>query len=302
MKFGQWYQYRRHKLHIDWSTQPAIDFFRLESEAAGKRLGALPKSVTVEPVRIDGIRAEWLKPTQETSDQVMLFFHGGGYVAGSCDTHRIGVAKMVKYTQTRALLFDYRLAPENPYPAALEDAIAAYQWLLDQGISAERIVFAGDSAGGGLCLATLLALKQRKIAQPTAVVVFSPWTDLTGNSDSIARNQNKCLIPRGSLQAFSQHYAAQHETNLPLISPLFGELQGLPRMLIFVGGDEVLLDDAVQFSEKARSAGVEVTLVVAKGLFHCYPYMAPLFPEARRAVEQMREFIRDNKMLGAGLA
>jgi len=218
--------------------------------------------------------------------------HGGGYVSGSCSDHRIHVAKFVKGSGVGALLFEYSLAPEHPYPAAVDDSVEAYRWLLAQGISASQIVFAGDSAGGGLCLAVLLALRDRGFPLPAAAVALSPWTDLACTGESYRTNAKTCLSPEGTWTAFSKHYVGDHDPCLPWISPLYGDLHGLPPMLLYVGEDEILRDDSIRFTEKAKGAGVDVTLRVGQGMFHCFPVCASLFPEATLAMDEICAFIK----------
>jgi acetyl esterase/lipase len=289
-------RFRLTKETIGWNTTEAILRFRQECESGAKRFGKTPAGIQVIPMTIDGLPAEWILPAHATRDKVIFFVHGGGYVSGSCADHRIHVSKFVSGTNIGALLFEYRLAPEHPYPAALDDSVTAYRWLLAQGVPARNIVFAGDSAGGGLCFALLLALKERGIPLPAAAVALSPWTDLTCSGESYQRNAHKCLSPKGTWTAFSKHYVGDHVPGLPWISPLYGDLHGLPPVLIYVGSDEILRDDAVCFAEKARAAGVDVTLREGKGLFHCYPVCAPLFPEATHAMEEMCAFIRMHLM------
>jgi epsilon-lactone hydrolase len=163
---------------------------------------------------------------------------------------------------------------------------------LAQETSPANIVFAGDSAGGGLCLAALLAIREQGLPLPAAAVALSPWTDLKCTGESYHSNARKCLSPMGTWTAFSQHYIGDRDPCLPWISPLYGDLQALPPMLIYVGGDEILLDDSLRFAEKAKAAGVNVTLRVGKGLFHCYPVCAPLFPEATEAMDEICAFIK----------
>ena len=277
---------------VDWHKKAAIIRFREQCEEGAQRFGKLPAGIEIVPVTINGLTAEWILPPGATKDKVIFFVHGGGYVSGSCSDHRIHVSKFVEGSKIGALLFEYRLAPEHPYPAALDDSVAAYRWLLDQGVSPANVVFAGDSAGGGLCLATLLALRDQGIPLPAAAVALSPWTDLTCAGESYHTNAQKCLSPTGTWTAFSQHYARDHDLSLPWISPLYGNLQGLPPILLYVGGDEILLDDSVQFAEKAKAAGVDVTLKVGQGLFHYFPVCAPLFPEATQAMAEICTFIR----------
>ena len=296
MKHRHWLRFRLTKETIDWNNKESILQFRKECEDGAKRFGKIPAGIDVIPMTIDGLPAEWILPSNATKDKVIFFVHGGGYVSGSCADHRIHVSKFVKGTNIGALLFEYRLAPEHSYPAALDDAVTAYRWLLAHGVSSSSIVFSGDSAGGGLCLALLLALKDHGIPLPAAAVALSPWTDLKCSGESYQRNANKCLSPEGTWTAFSKHYVGDHDPGMPWISPLYGNLHGLPPVLIYVGSDEILRDDSVRFAEKAKAAGVDVTLREGKGLFHCYPVCAPLFPEATHAMEEICTFIRMHVM------
>jgi len=280
---------------VDWTKKEAILSFREQVEKGAERFGSLPEEIKIEGVDIEGLYAEWLLPEGAEKDKVILYFHGGGYVSGTCRSHRSITAKFVKETGLATLLFEYRLAPENPFPAALEDALKAYQYLLDKEIEAEDIVFLGDSAGGGLCLATLLALRDKGIPLPAAACAYSPVTDFlcTGNSHQTKRKI--CLSPEGMAEALGKHYAGEEDLDLPYISPLYGELDGLPPLLLYAGGEETLLDDAVMFTEKAKAEGADIRLVIGEGLFHCYPATAPMFPEATAALEDICRFLC-NKM------
>lgn len=281
----------KRRAHFDWDT-PIADF-RAQVETTPGLFGRLPDQIEVTPVTIDTIYAEWIRPTQGAKDTVILYFHGGGYVSGTCQAHRTHVAKVVQGSGIGALLFAYRLAPEHPFPAAVEDSVAAYRWLLTQGISPARISFMGDSAGGGLCLATLLALKDQGIALPAAAVALSPWTDLKCTGESYrTKLAADPLTPTESWTVFSHYYVQDSDPGNPWISPLYGALDGLPPLLIYVGENEVLYDDSTRFATKAEDAGVAVTLRVGEGLFHCYPICAPLFPEATQAMEEISTFIQ----------
>lgn len=277
---------------IDWSQYEAILSFRQEVETGAGKFGKLPEGIEVSSVHIDRLYAEWILPTGTTKDKIILYFHGGGYVSGTCNSHRAITAKFVKGSKIGALLFEYRLAPEHPYPAALEDSLAAYRWLLDQGIAPSNIVFVGDSAGGGLCLAALLALRDQGIPLPAAAVAYSPVTDFTCSGDSYRTKAKICLSPEGMATALAKHYAGDEELDLPYISPLHGDPQGLPPLLIYAGEDETLCDDSIRFAAKAKTAGVNVTLKIGEGMFHCYPAMAPLFPEAAQAMKEICAFIK----------
>lgn len=285
-------RFRLKKETIDWNTYEAILHFRQQVEAGAGRFGKLPAGIEVSPVTIDGIPAEWILPPQAIKEKIIMYFHGGGYVSGTCRAHRSIAAKFVKCSEIGALLFEYRLAPEHPYPAALDDSVTMYRWLLAQDIASSNIVFLGDSAGGGLCLATLLALRDQGIPLPAAAVAYSPVTDYKCTGESYRTKAKVCLSPEGMAPALAKHYAGDKDPDLPYISPLYGELQGLPPLLIYAGEDETLLDDSTRFSEKAKAAGVDVTLRVGKGMFHCYPAMAPLFPEATLAMDEICAFIK----------
>lgn len=275
---------------IDWNTP--IPALRQQAEKIAKLIAKMPATIEVAPVAIEELSAEWIRPHEATKDEAILYVHGGGYALGSCQGHRSIVAKFVKGSGIGALLFDYRLAPENPFPAAIDDSVAAYRWLLSEGISSSRIAIVGDSAGGGLCLATLIALKDQGIPLPAAAVAVSPWTDLKCTGESYRIKDKDPLTPEGSWAIFSNYYVRDNDPCLPWISPLYGDLQGLPPMLIYVGEDEVLLDDSIRFAEKAKNSGVDVTLRVGEGMVHCFPVLAPLFPEARQAMDEICAFIK----------
>jgi monoterpene epsilon-lactone hydrolase len=287
LKHRHWFRFRLKRETIDWNT--SIPALRQRAERSARRLGRVPAGLEVTTATMPGLSAEWIRPSAFPNDRAMLYFHGGGYVMGSSRSHRGFVAKFVAGSGIAALVFDYRLAPEHPFPAALDDSLTAYRWLLAQGFSPARIVFVGDSAGGGLCLATLLAIRDAELPMPAAAAVLSPWTDLKNTGNSYTRRDP--LAPDGSWHVYSTYYVGDNDPTLPLISPLYGDLAGLPRLLIYVGEDESMLDDSVRFAEKARTAGVDVTLYVGQGMVHCYPALSPLFPEAKAAMEDICAFL-----------
>jgi acetyl esterase/lipase len=227
-----------------------------------------------------------------TKAKVILYTVGGGYVSGSCQDHRAMVAKITKGSGVATLLFDHRLAPEDPFPAALEDAVTAYCWLLTEGVSPSNIMIVGESAGGGLCLATLLALRDQGVPLPAAAVAVSPWTDLALTGDSYRTKLKASIDPPGMSVVCSKYYVGENDPRLPWVSPLYGDLRGLPPIFICVGTNETMLDDSIRIAEKARAAGVDVTLRVWEGMIHCFPLMAPLFPEATRALDEICAFIK----------
>lgn len=270
----------------------SIADFRNLCEKGASRYARIPKEITVKPQLIEGIKSEWLIPDGADPEKVILYVHGGGYVAGSCNDHRGFVSKFAKNTGVTNLTYEYRLAPENPYPAALDDSVKIYQWILSEGFKPENILIAGESAGGGLCLAILLALKERHIALPAAAVAISPWTDLTCSSDSYRTKNKVSLAPLNSWTVFSKHYTGDNQVTSPLISPLFGDLKGLPPIFINSGVDDELYEDGERFYLKARSAGVDITFRPGAGMVHCYPLLAPMFKEATEAMDEIVDFIK----------
>ena len=275
---------------FDFNT--SIAGFREQCEKGATRYAKILKEITIKEQTIEGIKSEWLIPNGANSGKVILYVHGGGYVSGSCSDHRAFVSKFAQNTGVTNLVYEYRLAPENPFPAALEDSVKIYEWVLSLGFESENILLAGESAGGGLCLAILLALKARNIALPVAAVAISPWTDLTCSSDSYRTKNKVSLAPLNSWTVFSKYYIGDNEPTNPLISPLFGDLKGLPPILINSGVDDELFDDGEKFYFKAKRAGVDITFRPGIGMVHCYPLLAPMFKEATEAMDEIVGFIR----------
>jgi acetyl esterase/lipase len=277
----------------EWDFNTSIPEFRMRCEMGAARTAPIPEEITISSVDMDGLKAEWARPKDTAADTPVVFYtHGGGYVSGSCSDHRSYIAKLAKWSGMAVLLFEYRLAPEYPFPASMEDTLTAYRWLLKQGADPKKVVIFGESAGGGLCLATLLALKEKGLPLPAAGVALSPWTDLTLSGESYRTNIRRCISPKNMALVCSKYYVADNDLKNPLISPLFGDLHGLPPLLINVGDDETMRDDSTRFAEKARAAGVDVKLRVEKGMGHCYPLMAPLFPEATEALQEICQFMQ----------
>jgi acetyl esterase/lipase len=212
---------------------------------------------------------------------------------GSVRTHQAVISRIARASQARALALDYRLAPENPFPAAVEDSVAAYRWMLGQGFRPEQIVVCGDSAGGGLALALLLALREQGISLPAAAVALSPWTDLAATGTSVAANDGRDpLVPAEDLPLMAAQYLAGEDPRTPLASPLYAEFKGLPPLLIQVGTAEVLLDDGVRVAERARAAGVVVELELWEEMIHGWQLFAVILPEAVQAIESVGRFVR----------
>jgi len=255
------------------------------------RFFRLPKGMQYQPVDANGVPAGWFIPGQ-AADGVILYLHGGAYALGSVNAHREFLARLTKAIGKRILAIDYRLAPEHPYPAALEDAVTAYRWLLEQGTAPVQIIIAGDSAGGGLTLAVLLALRDDGQPLPAGAVCISPWTDLALAGDSMQEKADvELVLDRDSLAMFAALYAGDEPLTNPLISPLYADLTGLPPLLIQVGSDEILLDDSLRFAQKAEAASVEVKLTVWEGMFHVF-HMFPFFSETAEAMAQIAEFVQ----------
>ncbi len=232
-------------------------------------------------------------PYAEPSAPVLLYLHGGGYIACSAETHRPLAASLVRRIHGRAFVPNYRLAPEHPYPAALDDAQTAYRYLTEtRGIDATRIVIAGDSAGGGLAIALVLALRDRGFTMPAAVVAFSPWTDLAVTGHSLDENTDRCAMFAGdTIRRASRFYRGNADPTLPYLSPLYGEYAGFPPLLIHASQDEVLRDDATRVVERARAAGVNVEFRLWRGVPHVWQFFPAILPEASESLCDVGRFI-----------
>jgi acetyl esterase/lipase len=253
----------------------------------------VPADVRCEPIRIGSIPAEWLRPDGSSRDGAILYLHGGGYSIGSIKTHRALIASIARESGLQALAIDYRLAPECPFPAAVEDATSAYRWLLDQGIAPQRLAIAGDSAGGGLTVATLVALRDEKMRLPAAAACLSPWVDLEGIGTSMTeRAARDPIIQKEGLLRFAAAYLGSTHCRTALAAPLYADLSGLPPLLIQVGEAETLYDDAIRLAERAQKAGVDVTLAPWPEMIHVWQVFAPMLPEGRQAIEEIGKFIR----------
>lgn len=257
----------------------------------------VPKWATVTPVALGGIPGENVEGEQP-GDVALLYLHGGGYFGCSAKSHRPITCTFAR-AGFRVYAPDYRLAPENPFPAALEDAKAAYHGLRGLGFPAGKIVVGGESAGGGLTLALLLALREDGSELPAAAILFSPWTDLAATGDSIQRNSKRCaMFDGGDIAVTALNYVGSADPRNPLVSPLYGDLRGLPPMVIHVGADEVLLDDSTRLAEKARAAGVTVDLKIWPVVPHAWQLAPHRIPEALESLREAAGFAR--KHAGAG--
>lgn len=266
--------------------------FRAECEKGATRFGKLPNGVVTRQERIGGTLAEWIIPENASQDKLIFYVHGGGYVSGSCNDHRVIVSKVSKRFGITTLLYEYGVAPENPFPAGLNDSLNVYQAVLEKGFKPGNIVAMGESAGGGLCLALLLALKDKKLPLPRAAVAISPWTDLSCSNESFRTKGKVSLAPPNCWNVFSHYYVGKHDVRNPYISPLFGDLKGLPPLFINAGNSDEMIDDGYLFYQKAKQAGVQVTFKEGEGMIHCYPLLAPMFREATMAMNEMADFVK----------
>lgn len=259
---------------------------------ASTGLMPLPEDVVYTPVQIDGVDAEWSEAPEVAVDRVILYFHGGGYTIGSIATHRQVVADLSRAAGVRVLSLAYRLGPENPHPAAVEDAVSAYRFLLSLELQPGHIAFAGDSAGGGLTVAALIAVRDAGLPSPAAGVCISPWLDLTQSGESYqTRAAEDPLVSKSMLDLMSAAYLDGQDPRQPTASPLFAKLEGLPPILIQVGTAEVLLDDSLRFAEAGKAAGVDVELQVWEDMIHVWHCFAALIPQGGEAIAKIAEYL-----------
>ncbi len=290
-------------LELLWKNYPGPSTYEKMKDKAGKMrdnfarmmapFAVISDDITVTPVNAGNIPAEWVAAPGVDQHRTLLYLHGGGYVMGSPATHRGLVAGLSRAAHCRVLALDYRLAPENPYPAAVEDACATYRWLLAEGFAPHNIALAGDSAGGGLTLAALLVLRDAGEPMPGAAVPISPWTDMQATGDSMRSNvKNDPMVEPGGLMGMAKMYLGNADPTQPTAAPLHGNFAGLPPLLIQVGALETLLDDATRVADKTRAADVDVTLEVWPEMVHVWHLFAPMLPEGRDAILRIGEFLK----------
>ena len=276
----------------DFSAPPAEVRAVFENLLAGM---PVPDGATYSATTLGGVPALECRHGGDTSRGTLLYFHGGGYVAGSAQGYRALPTMLARAANLAALAIDYRLAPEAPFPAAIDDGVAAYLALLASGVAADRIILAGDSAGGGLVAATLLKLRDGGHPLPAAAVLLSPWVDLAGEGASFEGKaaQDPSLTPAG-LRAGAQHYLAGADPKNPLASPIYADLSGLPPLLIQVGSAEILLDDAVRLAGAAGAAGTTVRLEIWAEMVHVWQSFAFMLPEGAAAIADAAVFINSH--------
>jgi acetyl esterase/lipase len=249
--------------------------------------------IGVEAVTVAGRSAEWLRAPGAQAERAILYLHGGGYVMGSPNTHRSLGGEVSRAAQAGVLMLDYRLGPEEPFPAAVEDGVAAYQWLLEHGFTPKNLAIAGDSAGGGLAAATLVSARDHKLALPAAAVCISPWSDMTCSNESYQTRAEADPMIGPDIGKMVDLYLQGKDVKDPYASPNFADLRSLPPLLIHVGRDEVLLDDAIKLDQKARADGVDSTLEIWEDMIHVWHAFHPMLPEGRDGIVRVGEFLRE---------
>jgi monoterpene epsilon-lactone hydrolase len=274
-------------LRAKLAARPRSDDYRQrrrDIDARGREYG-LAADVAVEPTSANGVKAEWTVTPGADRDAALLYLHGGGYVIGSLDSHRHLVAEAGRALGTAALALDYRLAPEHPFPAAVEDALAGYRYLLARGIAPLRVVIAGDSAGGGLVVAAMLAIRDAGLAQPGAGWCISPWVDM----EAIGETMNSLadvdpMVQKAGLLDMAKLYLNGTDPRSPLAAPIYADLKGLAPLVIQVGAAETLLDDAIRLARAAGLADLPVDLQIWPEMVHVWPLFHPELDAGRRAL------------------
>lgn len=272
---------------------PTIEEMRAAADRFWGNLTPLAEDVRCEAVDAGGVPGEWISTPEAIGEKVLYYLHGGGYVMCSVNICREMISRLARAAGARALAINYRLAPEDPFPAAVEDATAAYRWLLSTGVDPARLVIAGDSAGGGLTVATLLALRDVDEPLPAAGICISPWVDMEGLGESMNTKAGvDPMVARDGIADMGKFYLGGADPRTPLVAPIYADLRGLPPLLIQVGTAEVLLDDSTRLAERAKSAGVDVILETWEDMIHVWHSFAAILPEGQQAIDCIGEFIR----------
>ena len=275
-----------------YSEKKTVDQLRKETENAGALI-PLPTNTKYKNIKVGNIEAEWITCGDFDDNKILLFMHGGGYYRGSVAASRAVVARISKEAKVKCLSINYRLAPEHPFPAAIDDTFSSYKWLLNNGINPKNIIVSGQSAGGGLCLAMLLKVKENNVSQPLGAVALSPWTDLSQSGGTMIKNAHiDPIINKKYLDRFANLYFPKNYEMSNLASPIIGELSGLPDLLIQVGSNETMLDDSKLFYEKAKKANVNAKLEIWEDMFHGWHSNAHILKDAEDAIINIGKFCR----------
>ncbi|MEH2625272.1 monoterpene epsilon-lactone hydrolase [Bradyrhizobium sp. AZCC 1719] len=284
-------------VYRSWNRDTPVAQMRRDWDAA---FAGNVTGVHCEALSIGGISGEWIVPAHAPSAKAVLYFHGGGFRIGSVASHRGLIAQIAEASGCRVLAIDYRLAPEHRFPAALDDALSAWRWLLDHGLKPADIALAGDSAGGNLALALMCSLRDRGLPLPAASALMSPWTDLTATGASYEnRAEVDPIHQRAMILALAKNYLGQQgDPRDPLASPLHADLSGLPSLLIQVGDRETVRDDSTMLADKARAAGVDVGLEVWDGMIHVFQMFSEI-PQGQQAIGSLARFLRQHLHISA---
>jgi monoterpene epsilon-lactone hydrolase len=282
-------------LRAKLASRPRSDDYRERRKDmdAGFSQYGIARDVTVEPAMANGVRAEWTSTPQDDRDAALLYVHGGGYVIGSLNSHRHLVSEAGRAARAWALALDYRLAPEHPFPAAVEDAVSGYRYLLSRGVRPARIAIAGDSAGGGLVVAAMLAIRDAGLAQPACGWCISPWVDMEGIGETMSSKEAADpMVQKAGLLDMARLYLGGADPRSPLAAPIYADLTGLAPLLIQVGAAETLLDDAVRLAKVAGAADVRVDLQIWPEMVHVWHIFHPELKAGRRAIEEGGAIVR----------
>jgi epsilon-lactone hydrolase len=284
---------RIRRIYRGWNRDTSVAQMRLDWDTAFQ---ADIAPISHQRVSVAGVDGEWIAGSHAPHDKAILYFHGGGFRLGSVSSHRELIARIAGASGYRVLAINYRLAPEHRFPAPLEDAIAAYGWMLDQGLRPDNIAFAGDSAGGNLALTAMLGLRQRGLPLPAAGVLMSPWTDLAATGETyVSRADADPIHQRPMIAALAKNYLGEGgDPRDPRVSPLYADLTGLPPLLIQVGTEEVLLDDSLRLNHRAREQGVSTTLEVWDEMIHVWHFFHPQLQEGREAIGRVGDYVREH--------
>jgi monoterpene epsilon-lactone hydrolase len=289
---------RIRSVYRSWNRDTTVAQMRGDWDAA---FAGSVAGVTCERVSAGGVDGEWISAATAPEDKAVLYFHGGGFRIGSVASHRELVSQIALASGCRVLAINYRLAPEHRFPAALEDTLMAYDWMLGRGLKPANIAFAGDSAGGNLVLAAMVSLRERALPLPAAGVLMSPWTDLAATGASyVSRADADPIHQRAMILALARNYLGkQGDPCDPLVSPLFADLRNLPPLLIQAGDRETVLDDSIMLADKARAAGVDVQLEVWDGMIHVFQMFGAELPEAHQAIASITRFLNRHLHINA---
>ncbi|MFT5208641.1 MAG: monoterpene epsilon-lactone hydrolase [Flavobacterium sp.] len=282
-------------LKKQFDTIEDVVSFRQKMTEAGSLGGDTPDRINIVPQVLNGVPCEWVTTEKTDQNQVLLYLHGGGYVFGSPESHRDLAWRLADESGMRVLMVDYRLAPENPFPAALDDTTQCYRWLLDEGFSPNSIAIGGDSAGGGLALASLVNMKNLGLTLPNSGILLSPWLDLSVSGESLETNADAdAILTPYALRSMAEHYLGGLDRTAALASPLFADLSDLPPLLIHVGSTEILLSDTERVRDIIKESGGQVITKIWPKMPHVFQVLASRIPEGKVAISELSTFLKDN--------